>query len=262
VKLHEYAPVRRDGLTFSFIAREIGWPLVPQPEVLPSEFSRVSAGFTLISHPGVNLRRVRSLLVILAGLLLATAARAGDLTVSVRDASGRPVRDAVVTVHPAAGAPRAAVRFPWALRMAQQNVDFDPYVLIVPVGGTVSFPNLDRVRHQVYSFSRGNRFELPLYSRGDAPTHTFAAVGVAALGCNIHDDMLAYIKVVDTPWAAKTDASGQATLRGVPAGAATLRVWHPRLAGRGNEVAQTLTVGAGAATRAITGDFTARAALR
>ena len=205
---------------------------------------------------------MRTLLALLIGLLFATTVQAGDLTVSVRDAAGRPVRDAVVTVHPASGVPRGPIRFPWALRMAQQNVDFDPYVLIVPVGGTVSFPNLDRVRHQVYSFSRGNRFELPLYSRGEAPTHTFAAVGVAALGCNIHDDMLAYIKVVDTPWAAKTDASGAATLRGVPAGAAALRVWHPRLAGRGNEIAQTLTIGAGAARRAITGDFTARAAVR
>jgi hypothetical protein len=205
---------------------------------------------------------VRTLLILLVGLLLATTARAGDLTVSVRDAAGRPVRDAVVTVHPTAGIPRGPIRFPWAMRMAQQNVDFTPYVLIVPVGATVSFPNLDRVRHQVYSFSRGNRFELPLYRRGEAPTHTFAAVGVAALGCNIHDDMLAYIKVVDTPWAAKTDTAGDAILHDVPAGAATLRVWHPRLAGRGNEIAQALTVAAGASRRTLTGDFTARAAIR
>jgi len=205
---------------------------------------------------------VRFLFVLLAGLLMATVAHAGDLTVSVRDADGRPMTDAVVTVTPAAGAPRGPIRFPWPLRVAQQNIQFDPYVLIVPVGGTVSFPNLDRVRHQVYSFSRGNRFELPLYTRGDAPTHTFATAGVAALGCNIHDDMLAWIKVVDTPWAAKTDASGTAVLRGIPAGAATLRVWHPRLAGRGNEVAQTVTLTAAAMRQTVTGDFTGRAAAR
>lgn len=195
-------------------------------------------------------------------LMVSSAVQAGDLTVSVRGAGGRPVRDAVVTVHPVSGVPRGPIRFAWPLRMEQQNVQFQPYVLIVPVGGTVSFPNLDRVRHQVYSFSRGNRFELPLYSRGEAPTRTFSAVGVAALGCNIHDQMLAYIKVVDTPWAAKTDAAGNLTLRGIPVGAATLRVWHPTLAGRGNELTQAITVSAAAASRTVTGDFSARAAVR
>lgn len=201
-------------------------------------------------------------LALLCALCSATAALAGDLTVSVRDTAGRPIPNAVVTAHPAAGVPRGPIRFSWPLRMEQKDIQFDPEVLIVPVGGTVSFPNLDRVRHQVYSFSRGNRFELPLYSRGEAPTRTFSTPGVAALGCNIHDTMVAWIRVVDTPWAAKTNASGVAVLRGVPAGTATLKVWHPRLAGRGNEVAQSLALTAAPATRTVTGDFNSRAAAR
>lgn len=205
---------------------------------------------------------MRLLLALLVTLAYTAPVLAGDLTVSVRDAAGRPVRDAVVTVHPAAGVPRGPIRFPWPSRMAQQDIQFQPFVLIAPVGGSVAFPNLDRVRHHVYSFSRGARFELQLYGRDETRSHTFASVGVAALGCNIHDEMLAYIKVVDTPWAMKTDATGDAVLRGVPAGAATLRVWHPRLAGRGNEIAQTFTVSAAAGRRTVSGDFTARAAVR
>jgi len=193
---------------------------------------------------------------------VATAARAGDLTVSVRDAAGRPVRDAVVTVHPASGVPAGPIRFSWPLRMTQQDIQFDPYVLVVPVGGTVSFPNLDRVRHQVYSFSRGNRFEIELYGRDETRAHIFRTPGVAALGCNIHDQMLAYIRVVDTPWAMKTPASGDVLLPGIPAGGATLKVWHPRLAGRGNELARTITVTAAAGRQTISGDFSARAAVR
>lgn len=203
---------------------------------------------------------MKALFALFFSLFLTTVAHAGDLTVSVRDASGRPVANAVATLYPASGLPRGPIRFAWPLRMSQQNIQFDPEVLIVPVGGTVSFPNLDRVRHQVYSFSRGNRFELPLYSRGEAPTHTFASPGVAALGCNIHDEMLAWIKVVDTPWAAKTNASGNLVLSGIPAGAATLKIWHPRLAGRGNETSQAVTIGAGASSRTVTGDFNARTA--
>ena len=205
---------------------------------------------------------MRFLLALLVALVCVSPAVAGDLTISVRDAAGRPVRDAVVTVHPAAGVPRGPIRFPWALRMAQQDIQFQPYVLIVPVGGTVAFPNLDRVRHQVYSFSRGARFELELYGRDETRSHTFTTAGIAAIGCNIHDGMLAYIRIVDTPWAMKTDTSGDAVVRGVPAGGATLRVWHPRLAGRGNEISQTLTITAAAARRTVSGDFSAGAAVR
>ncbi len=205
---------------------------------------------------------MRVLLALFMGFVFAVPAMAGDLTVSVRDAAGRPVQDAVVTVHPAAGVPRGPVRFPWAPRMAQQDIQFQPFVLVVPVGGTVAFPNLDRVRHQVYSFSRGNRFELQLFGRDESRSHTFAAAGVAAVGCNIHDQMLAYIKVVDTPWAAKTPAGGEVLLRGVPAGEATLKVWHPRLAGRGNEITQPLTIAVAAGRHTVSGDFSARAAVR
>ena len=205
---------------------------------------------------------MRAILCLVVWLFGASAVLAGDLTVSVRDASGRPVRDAVVTVHPASGVPRGPIRFAWPLRMSQEDIQFDPFVLVVPVGGTVAFPNLDRVRHQVYSFSRGNRFEIELFGRDQTRTHTFSAAGVAAIGCNIHDAMLAYIRVVDTPWAAKTPASGDITLSAIPAGGATLRIWHPRLAGRGNELARTITVAAGAGRQTISGDFSARASVR
>jgi hypothetical protein len=206
---------------------------------------------------------MRALLVfVFSAFALVSTARAGDLTVSVRDTGGRPVRDAVVTVRPDAGVPRGPIRFSWPLRIAQQNVQFQPYVLIAPVGGTVAFPNLDRVRHHVYSFSRGNRFEIELFGQDQTRTHAFAATGVAALGCNIHDQMLAYVKIVDTPWAGKTDAAGNVTIAAIPAGPARLMVWHPQLNVRGNESAYVLTIGAGPGTQTMTGDFSARAAVR
>lgn len=205
---------------------------------------------------------MKLLLAILSALLFTSPVLAGDLTVAVRDTAGRPVRDAVITVTPASGVPRGPIRFAWPLRVVQQNIQFDPYVLIAPVGASVSFPNLDRVRHHVYSFSRGNRFEIQLYGRDETRSHVFASAGVAALGCNIHDQMLAYVKVVDTPWAAKTGPTGEVTVSGIPNGGATLRVWHPRLSGRGNEIATVFTVNAGANRQNISGDFSANAAVR
>src|SRR5690348_12469578 len=85
---------------------------------------------------------------------LASSAVAADLVVSVRGDDGMPLADAVVVVRPAAGvAAGQPVRFAWPLTMTQQNIAFNPYVLIVPVGSTVGFPNKDKVRHHVYSFS-------------------------------------------------------------------------------------------------------------
>ncbi len=167
-----------------------------------------------------------------------------------------------MTVRPDAGVPRGPIRFSWPLRIAQRDVQFQPYVLIAPVGATVSFPNLDRVRHHVYSFSRGNRFEIELFGQDQTRTHAFTTVGTAALGCNIHDQMLAYVRVVDTPWAGKTGATGDVTIAGVPAGPARLVVWHPRLNVRGNESPYVLTVGTGPGRQTVTGDFSARAAVR
>lgn len=169
----------------------------------------------------------------LLALTLASPAAAGDIAVDVRDASGKPVRDAVVMVRPSGSTrPPAPVKLsgPWV--MAQQNVQFAPYVLIVPVGSSVSFPNKDKVRHHVYSFSAAKRFELKLYGRDETRSVTFDKPGVVSLGCNIHDTMIAYIYVADTPYAAKSGTDGVAVIQDVPTGSASLMVWHPDLKAR------------------------------
>jgi plastocyanin len=185
---------------------------------------------------------MKPLLLALCALLTPAAASAGDLTLTVRDAAGLPVPDAVVTVYPAAGAPKTGFKFAWPLRVSQHDLQFDPFVLVSPVGADVAFPNQDKVRHHVYSFSPGNRFELKLYGKEDSRTVAFKSVGVVAIGCNIHDQMVGFIKVVDTPYAIKTGADGVAVIANIPGGAATLRVWHPALKAVGNEIAAPLTV--------------------
>ncbi len=155
-------------------------------------------------------------------------AAAADLTVMVRGEDGVPLSDAVVIVRPAVGAaPGQPIRYAWPLTMTQQNIAFDPYVLIVPVGSTVGFPNKDKVRHHVYSFSATKKFELKLYGQQEERTVTFDKAGVVALGCNIHDSMIGYIFVSDSPYAAKTNAAGEAVIRAIPPGAATVSAWHP-----------------------------------
>lgn len=171
---------------------------------------------------------MRTLFLTLAALFAASHAVAGAVTVDVRDEAGRPVRDAVVMIRPNGGVPAGApMKLDGPLVMAQQNIAFQPYVLIAPVGSSVAFPNKDRVRHHVYSFSAAKRFELKLYGRDETRSVLFDKPGAVSIGCNIHDSMIAYIYVTDTPYAAKTGADGVAVIPNAPAGGSALLVWHP-----------------------------------
>jgi plastocyanin len=198
---------------------------------------------------------MRLLAPLLLALLTAAPALAADLMVTVRDQGGRPAQDAVVMVHPGGRAATPGFRLAGAPRMVQRNVAFEPFVLVVPVGQDVTFPNLDKVRHHVYSFSPGAKFELKLFGREETRTHRFDKPGVAALGCNIHDQMIAFIKIVDTPYAVKTDASGQAVLKGVPAGAVVVRVWHPYQRGKADAVLPIKALPEGATRQTATLDL-------
>jgi plastocyanin len=185
------------------------------------------------------LRRTLAGLALAAAALVVTApAAAADLVVQVSGVDGKPVENAVVVLRPSAGRPSGGpIRFAWDYAMVQQHIRFEPFVLIVPTGAEVSFPNRDKVRHHVYSFSATKKFELKLYGREEQRKVLMDKAGVVALGCNIHDQMIGYIFVTDTPLTAKTDAQGLATLRGAP-GPGTLTIWHPYLKAARNQITQ------------------------
>src|SRR5436190_8515169 len=182
---------------------------------------------------------LRGFLVALALAGVATPLAAASLSVRVLDSAGRPVRDAVVTLYPAAGAraPHASGRF----LITQQNLQFHPFLTIVPVGADVSFPNFDPTKHHVYSFSSAKRFELKLFAKDQSRTIHFDKAGVVALGCNIHDQMSAFIVVTDSAWTARTNAQGMAVFGDAPNAPARLTVWHPYLRAPGGMVQQAVS---------------------
>ena len=184
---------------------------------------------------------VRGLLAFVAGIALTAPVGAAALSVRVFDSSGRPVRDAVVTLYPSAGAhaPRASGRYV----VSQQNLQFRPFLSIVPVGADVSFPNLDNTKHHVYSFSAAKRFELKLFARDQSRTVHFDKPGVVALGCNIHDQMSAFIVVTDSAWTARTNAQGVAAFDDAPASSGRVTVWHPYLRAPGGLMQQAIAPG-------------------
>jgi plastocyanin len=184
---------------------------------------------------------VKSFLLACALAVGAAPAFAGDLVVTVTTKEGKPLSDAVVTLPAPAGAP--APKFPWKLEIAQKDKQFAPFVLVAPVGAEVAFPNFDKFRHHVYSFSKGNKFELELYGSDQKRSVTFKATGVAALGCNIHDNMVAFVYVTDTPYAARTNANGVAELKGAPDGVTQVTVWHPHAKSRDQIITTDATIG-------------------
>ncbi len=153
--------------------------------------------------------------------MLAGASQAVEF--QVLDQDGEPLPGLVLMVD---GVP-ASSSGPYV--MDQVDRRFVPRVLAVPTGSEVTFPNSDDVRHHVYSFSPAKTFELSLFSGTDAPPVTLGQAGVVVLGCNIHDSMVGYILVTDSPQYAVSDAQGKVQLPDLPAGERPVSWWHPQL---------------------------------
>ena len=175
----------------------------------------------------------------IAGCMQVLPAVADPLTIVVTDPEGAPVPDVVVFVEQPGQKTRAAPGTSAVMDQVDQR--FVPHVLVVQTGTQVEFPNSDTVAHHVYSFSHPNQFKLEMY-KGDAhPPVKLDESGIVVLGCNIHDNMLAYIVVVDTPVFAMTGADGKARIDATADG--RVSIWNPRI----RDDAERLTVSIGEA---------------
>ncbi len=164
----------------------------------------------------------RTCLLLTLGLCFSSLA--ATLEVTVTNTQQQPLPYTVVElVHPEyLAAPPAE-----AAKVVQQQLNFQPFVSVVQQGTRVEFPNLDKTRHHVYSFSKAKTFELRLYAgKPEAPV-MFDQAGVVTLGCNIHDNMLAYIYVSASRYVALTDADGKASFSELPATTYQLQLWSP-----------------------------------
>lgn len=155
----------------------------------------------------------------LIALLFLVSSASWALDVYVQDQNGKAVENAYVGVPGAVAVPADTPAV-----MDQVDVSFVPHVLVVDRGQAVVFPNSDKIRHHVYSFSKPKQFEIKLYEGVPEEPIVFDQAGVVVLGCNIHDGMLGYIFV--SPWAiyGVSDASGKLSFADDPQ---QLSVWHP-----------------------------------
>ena len=166
---------------------------------------------------------VQAVLVVAFSILLPRAVLAsasGRLVISITDSKGRLLEEAVVFLIPQqkeiADKAKTADR---QFEIAQKNKEFQPSVLAVQTGSTIRFPNLDEVKHNVYSFSPAQNIDIPLYSSSEKkiPEQKFEKPGIVVIGCKIHDWMISYIYVVDSPYFA-VSKNGLAQTEKVPFG--------------------------------------------
>lgn len=162
------------------------------------------------------------------------SAIADGAQIKILDQSSSAVEHAVVSLSPLFETKSETTSADeWS--MQQAGALFSPFVLPIRRGATVSFPNFDEFRHHVYSFSKAKRFQLRLYGQDETKQIQFDKTGIVALGCNIHDNMLAYIYVTDNSLFKTTGASGSVEFEGLAAGEYEIHVWHPDMKDRDDQ---------------------------
>lgn len=199
-----------------------------------------SARPPVIQSPGFSDMNASRWACPLALLLAASSALAGTVSgrVELVEKGGRKatdLSDVVVYIDgPKAKAKPAAGPGP---KVVMKGKAFSPRVAVVPVGGTVEFPNDDPIFHNVFSVSGENRFDLQLYKRPKTGSQTFQHPGLVRVYCNIHPQMSAVVLVRDNPYFTKAAADGSFTIEGVPAGKYTLTAWHDKAGSATQEIA-------------------------
>jgi hypothetical protein len=133
--------------------------------------------------------------------------------------------DTAVYFVPDGGAPHPS---PGRFRIYTHGKQFEPSTLVVPLGSTISFPNLDTILHNVFSVSPGAGFDLGLLGEGKSADYTFSKAGTVFINCNVHQLMQANVLVVDTPYVTRPNNTGTFKLVGLPSGQGKVWTWNPR----------------------------------
>jgi len=174
-------------------------------------------------------------------------ANATCVRVQVTDQLGAPVKDAIVYAMPVSA--KLPATKPAGAVIDQIKRQFVPLVSVAQTGAAITFPNKDNIEHDVYSFSPAKRFELNLYHGIPAKPVVFDNPGLVVMGCNIHDTMVAYLLLVDTPYFAKTDANGHADIDNLPADSYKVTVWHYRMTEPNTQPSSQVSAGSDSSTR-------------
>jgi plastocyanin len=151
-----------------------------------------------------------------------TGSLKGHITVKRHDGSDKKDYSEVVLfvtdVPPSPTSARAEIR--------QRGKEFVPRVLVVAPGTEVTFPNDDKVEHNVFSHSSISDFDLGRFGKGPGKSRKFDKPGVSEIFCNVHKEMVAYLVIAPSSLFAITGQDGSFEIKNVPAGKHKLQIWE------------------------------------
>lgn len=165
---------------------------------------------------------------------------AANVNVVVTDSNDKILKDVVVYFEPQFKLDKPQA--PANMVIDQRDKEFIPLVTAVQAGTTIRFPNNDKIRHHVYSFSKTKSFQIPLYKDKEPDPILFSKPGVVPLGCNIHDWMNAYVFVSESPYFSISDKQGSAQIKNLPQGKYLAKLYHPKLKNWKKQKGQSINV--------------------
>ncbi len=190
--------------------------------------------------------------LVAAMLLQQGQVRANDLKILIQAETGQSLPNLVVYITDSTGQPIGDSSHSGPISVGQRNIQFIPPLSVIPVGSQVRFVNNDTVAHHVFSFSgqAPDNLELVVEPGERSKDYLFSKEGFSKIGCNIHDNMSAFIFAAPSNHVAITGADGRANITDIALGQYKLWVWssgqlHKPLAERSvkvTEMTDTLTV--------------------
>lgn len=162
------------------------------------------------------------------------------LSIKVLSTNQKPLENIVVYVEPVGH--KVDLKNTATLEVGQQNKSFIPYISVMQLGSDVKFNNKDNITHHIYSPVGENKFSVKVRSGQQVIKSDFKQAGEVSMGCNIHDWMSGYMLIVDTPFFAKSDKSGNTEININKSGQYKVIVWHPQMKEANNRVTKIITI--------------------
>lgn len=163
----------------------------------------------------------------------------------VKSAKSGELAEAVVAIR-GKGLEKSKTTSPTTVKIDQKDFQFEPELVAIRVGDSVTFTNSDTATHNVRASGEVGDFNLTMPAGGAGHTIKFDKAGglrrPVEIGCVFHSNMRAWVFVFDHPYFAVTKADGKFRFADVPAGEYELELVH---AAGGLKTKKAVTVKAG-----------------